>query len=47
MKKAMAIKLNDQYAKLTNGSRYQMTTHVHGQETLIIFDQRASQVEAH
>ena len=27
--------------------RYQMTTHVHGQETLTIFDQRASLVEAY
>ena len=58
MKKAIAIKLNDHYAKLTDGScpshhypndviRYQMKRHVYGQETLTIFDQRASQVEAY
>ena len=45
MEKAIATKLNDQYAKLTDGSC--PSHHVHGLETLTIFDQQASQVEAH
>ena len=32
---------------LVMGSRYQMTTHVYGYDTLTIFDERASLVEAH
>ena len=56
MKKAIAIKLNDQYAKLTDGSCpshhspndvIPLSNDNSCQETLTIFDQRASQVEAH
>ena len=38
--------LVDHIILLMMWSHYQMTTHVHGLETLTIFDQQASQVEA-
>ena len=59
MKKAIAIKLNDHYAKLTDGScpshhspndviPLSTTSNVHSQETMTIcLSQRASQLEAH
>ena len=59
MQKIVATKLHDQHATsislglvhhmilLMMWSRYQVTTLAYGQETLTIFDQRASQLEAY